>query len=148
VNVLEPALSNLDTFSPPSEEEHQRKMQQYNGVRDEYHGVATKAKELALTQQSSIVVNKIDSLATHQKEYKEDIGEFLTYNDEFARRSFFARNIQTVQEDIEYALATAQKMSGMRDVRKVKEKATKEQEELDEEMRKLQEQLEQLEEEQ
>lgn len=148
VKTLESAYNNISKLTPPSEDELQREKQEYGVVRDNYHNVAAKAKELALTQQSSIVVNKIDSIAVHQKDLEEDIHEFLRFNDEFARRSFFARNIQTVSDDIEYALAKAQKLAGTRDVQKVKEKVSEEQEELDEEMQKLQEQLQELEEEQ
>jgi hypothetical protein len=118
----------------------------YRDNREHYEEVARKARELALTRQSSIVNQQIDSLARPQKQLNEELKEYLVYADDFERRSFFARNASSIREDIEYALAKAQKMAGTRDADKLKAKVRKKQQEIDEEMEKIEEQLKELEE--
>ncbi len=145
VAILEPAAQKIESASAPSESELAEAKDEYSRNRQNYREIAQRSRDLALTKQTSAVLSSVDSLHGEQRQTKEQIEEFIHLNDQFARREFFARNIPQVREDIEYALAKAQKLAGSRDLEKYQEKAVEKTEELDEEMEKLKEQLEQLE---
>jgi tetratricopeptide (TPR) repeat protein len=146
VSILDPAAQKVNSASGPSESELATAKDKYQMNRQDYQNIARRSKELALTRQTSAVVSSIDSLRGLQTNVKDMIDEYQVFSDDFSRRSFFARNIPQVREDIEYALATAQKLAGTSDVQKVQKKTVEETEEIDEEMQRLKEQLEQLDE--
>jgi hypothetical protein len=145
VTILVSAQEKLAAYPGPSETEKSAHGDAYQKNRQEYGGVAEKARDLAITVQTSNVLSQIDSLHTPQVNYKNKIDDHLRYIDEFTRSTFFSQDVQKVKEDIEYALAKAQKMAGARDVEKVHEKTIEKGQEIDEEMQKLQQELQQLE---
>ena len=80
-------------------------------------------------------------------EYEKKIRSYYTFSDEFARLSFFNTNYETLRNDIEYALAKAEKMSGMGRMLDFQEKAGEQIEKIDDEIEKYEEELEKLKEE-
>ena len=145
VNALKPAATMLATMAPPSESEKNSASLNYDNDRGGYYDIAQKANDLALSSQSSFVVSQIDSLHTHQIENANKLADYYRFNDEFARRSFFARGIDKVKEDVEYALAKAEKTLGIKGAAKDLQKASEAAEEVDDELKKLQEELKALE---
>jgi hypothetical protein len=81
-------------------------------------------------------------MGTQQKELKAGIDAFLIYRDEFARSSFFARRPDVLRSDIEYALATAEKLQAT--VKQVQEerKGQEKMEALDDRIEKVREEIE------
>ncbi|MFP4416643.1 MAG: tetratricopeptide repeat protein [Fibrobacterota bacterium] len=146
VDVLAPTSDKLANMSAPSESEKDGAMEEYESIRESYQHVASRSQELALTRQNSMVVSSIDSLKSIQESLQEDIDEQLQFFDSFEQRSFFSRNIDKVREDVDYALAKAQELSGAKSSTKDLERTKEQSEDIDDEMRKLQEQLEELEE--
>ncbi|MBD3391458.1 MAG: tetratricopeptide repeat protein [Chitinivibrionales bacterium] len=146
VAVLNPAFERISRYVAPTEAEKATRAEKYRAHRDDYHGVAANAKQLALTTQTSLVVKQIDSLHTPQQNLRGQIHKDLLYFDEHSRRVFFSKDALTVRDDIEYALAKAQKMAGTKEAAKAVEKEVEKVEELDEEMEKLQKELEELDE--
>jgi TolA-binding protein len=142
-NLLQTASSELSNFQKPSQEEFSSKQQDYEQVRSQYTDLAKKAYELGTTRQSSLVLKEIDSLHTFQTDFMSKIKSHYKYVDQFERLSFFTRNLESVQEDVDYALAKAQKLAGQSQTNKVNQKADKEQQKIDEELKKLQDQLKQ-----
>lgn len=142
-NLLQTASSELEKFQPPSKDDFSSKQQEYEGVRSQYTDLAKKAYELGTTRQSSLVLKEIDSLHTFQTDFMSKINAHYKYVDQFERLSFFSRNLESVKEDIDYALAKAQKLSGQVQSSKQSQKADKEQQKIDEELKKLQDQLKQ-----
>ena len=144
-NLLSSASNDLENFQAPSSSELNSKQQDYERIRADYTEVARKAYDLGTARQSSIVVKQIDSLHTHQKDIKTKIDDFMKFVDTYDRASFFSRNLDQVSEDVDYALAKAQKLAGQSkqadQIQQFKEKES----DLDEQLRKLQEQLEQQE---
>ncbi|HON09650.1 MAG TPA: hypothetical protein PLE24_02185 [Chitinispirillaceae bacterium] len=112
-SLLEGASQALESFQPPSEAELSQKAQEHDQVRQLYTELARVAYDLGSSRQSDKIIKQVDSLETHQKNYKSKIDEFIKYSDQFARASFFARNLEAVKEDVDYALAVAQNKAGM-----------------------------------
>ncbi len=147
VNVLGPAANKINKAMAPGENEKNAARLEYDNNRGVYYEVASKANELALTSQSSFVLQQIDSLHVPQKEYQKKLHDFYVFEDEFTRRAFFARNIENVRDDIEYALAKAEKMAGTSKAQDIIDDTIKKTKDIDEDLEKLQKELEQLEEE-
>ncbi|NLD99421.1 MAG: hypothetical protein GX640_06055 [Fibrobacter sp.] len=134
-DLLRTALSGLESYKVPEKSELTSQEQEFNRLQSEYTGVARKAYDLATARQSELVKNQIDSLATHQKDYSKKIKEHIAYVDAFEKAIFFARNIETVKEDVEYALAKFTRMAGKGAIDKKSEK-------LDDELERLRKELE------
>ena len=100
--------------------------------------------ELAYTGQSSYIIKQIDSLHAPQVDYEKQIKNYYKYNDEFNRLSFFSKNYENLRNDIEYALAKSEKMSGMSRVMEIHKKAGEEIEKIDDEIEKYEEELKEL----
>jgi len=144
IAILQPAFDKIKAFTAPTEGEKAARLQAYQTHRTDYDGIAHEAKQLALTTQTSHIIARIDSLRTPQVSMNQKIVDDLKYFDEFARRSFFAREAGTVRDDIEYALAKSQKMAGVKAAEKAVQKEAEKAQELDEEMKRIQRELEQM----
>ncbi|MBD3345718.1 MAG: hypothetical protein GF401_11715 [Chitinivibrionales bacterium] len=144
--ILSSASAMIRSLEKPSEGSLSSMRRQYQNSRESYESVAQTARELTTSRQNETVIGMIDSLHTQQKRLKTEIDQFLSYSDNFTRQSFFARHIDQVQDDIEYALATATHLSGQKGAEESVRKQLKEQQKLDEEIERLKEEMEKLEE--
>jgi len=142
VTLLDQASKSLETFKLPSQAELLAKQDENNAVRAKYTEVARKAYDLGTARQSEIVTKQIDSLHTHQKELKKNIDDFLDFVDVFERGSFFSRNFESVQEDVEYALARAEKLGGQVILQKKSAEMNEKAKDIDIELQKAKEELE------
>jgi len=145
VNTLQPAFEKVSAFVAPAEAQRAAREQKYAANRAGYDEIAGNAKQFALTTQTSMIVQQIDSLHTPQMNTEKKIHEDLVFFDDYVRRVFFAREVGIVRDDIEYALAKAQKMAGTRAVQKAVAKEVEKAGAIEDEMQKLQQELEQLE---
>lgn len=144
VDILQPAYDKINSAAGPSDADRMQKTDIYKTDRQTYQEIGAKTNNLALTSQSSFVISQIDSLQEPQQDNLKKLKDYYLFTDEFIRRAFFARNIQTVRDDIEYALAKSQKMAGQKGIQRMIEKAGEEAEKIDDEMKKLEEELRQL----
>lgn len=144
--VLEQASTLMENSQPPSRDSLERADHSYKNMRVEYNRLAEEANRLATTRQSSHVLNKVDSLAVPRKSLKQRIDEHLRFVDDYERGIFFSRTWGKVKDDIDYALARAGKMSGIKETIKDKKQMEEKQEEIDEEIRRLKEEMEALDE--
>ena len=140
--LLAGASEDLEGWQPPSQAELMTRQDENNALRGKYTEVARKAYDLGTSRQSDIVIKQIDSLHTYQKDYKTKIDDFLKYVDKYERVTFFSRNYESIKEDVDYALAKAQKLGGQVDKTKALEKFGKEDKKLDTELELLKKQLE------
>jgi tetratricopeptide (TPR) repeat protein len=141
-SLLENASNDLEQFTGPDEAGFSSKQQGYDSDRSSYTQIARSAFDLGTARQSGFVLKQIDSLHTHQKDYKGKLDEFLKFSDNFKRTSMFSKNVESVKEDIDYALAKAQKLAGSKQQVKENQKTITEQKKIDDELKILQEQLE------
>ncbi len=144
--LLGNTIKMLDDIKSPSLTELADKREQYREVRQEYSSLAEDATRMSLVDPSSTAMQIIDSLHTNQKNRLEDINDYLSFSDQFVRRRFFARNIDKIKEDVEYAYAVIQKIKNRQPDVEANQKMMKEKENIDEEMEKLEEEMKQLEE--
>lgn len=143
-SLLHVAMDKINNADVPTEEEKNARKLEYDNNRGNYFEIAAKANQLALSAQSSLSLTQIDSLVVPQQQTAAKLKSHYKYLDEFARRSFFARNIETVKADVEYALANAERMAGQQKSQQTIIKAQEKIEDYDEQIKKLQEELEEM----
>ncbi len=134
VNFLKSASKELAGYNPPQQSEIEVLKADFFNLSEEYNVLAEKSYELASSRQSAIVAKSMDSLHTLQKGFQSKIDAYYKNVQNFARSSFFARNIETVKEDVEYALAKFERSASRSSIQ---EKNA----EIDEELNKLKEEL-------
>lgn len=142
VGLLSGIETELENYKVNQESEFASKKQDYDDVRLQYNDLAKSAYDLVTTRQSSFVEKQIDSLHVLQKQYKEQISSYISYTDNYNRTSFFNRSYDAVKEDVDYALAKAQKSNGSSKTVKETGKINKETTKIDDELEKLKKELE------
>jgi len=142
VTLLDQASKALEDFKLPSQAELLSRQDENNAIRSRYTEIARKAYDLGVARQSEIVIKEIDSLHIHQKDMKQQIDGFLDFVDVFERGTFFSRNYESIKEDVEYALARAEKLGGQIIQQKKMDNMKSEEDKLNEEIRRAQEELE------
>ncbi len=129
----------------PSVQEKEAATVAYGSDRVAYDDIAVVMNDLGYSGQSSFIISKIDSLSTPQQQVEKSIKGYHTYIDEFHRASFFAKPISKLREDIDYALAKAEKFAGEGKSIKIKDSAGEQIDKIDDQMEKLKKELENLE---
>jgi tetratricopeptide (TPR) repeat protein len=137
IAILTEAADVLEKHTPLSGGVAAGEKQNYDTRRSEYREIATTMQRLASARQGTEVVTEINGLSVRQKDVKANIDAFIRLGDANKRLRLFERNLATVKEDIQYALATAQKISGMKGTINVQQKVQKQQQEIDQEIEKL-----------
>jgi tetratricopeptide (TPR) repeat protein len=141
VNLLDGAVKRLNSYTGPSESEMGQKRAEYGTNRSDYEQMGLKIDELGQARQSSIVQTSIDSLNTPHTKLKGSIDQYYKASDEHQRASFFARSIEQVKEDIDYALARFSRYRGSSGVQRQLDKSSGESEAIDEELERLRREL-------
>ncbi len=145
VALLRPAYDMISKFNKPTSTERDSSTNQYHEDRSKYFEVASTMNTIGYSGQTTTMLKKIDSTHVSQMDYEQKIKGYHKYLDEFSRRLFFAKPADRLHEDIEYALAKAEKMAGMGRTYKIQETVGKEINKIDDEMEKLKKELEKLE---
>jgi hypothetical protein len=76
--------------------------------------------------------------------YIKKFDEYYGFVEDFGRTSFFSRNLTQIGDDIDYALATVQKIVGQTDVLKEQQKMENRQQQIDQEIDQLKKEMEKL----
>jgi len=145
VRLLEGAARRLQDYRGPSESEMGQKSAAYGGNRADYEMMGLRIDELGQARQSSIIQASIDSLNTPHVRLKASIDQFYKDADEHQRASFFARSVEQVKEDIDYALARFSRHAGSSGMQRQLQRSTGEVEAIDDELERLRRELEGLE---
>src|SRR5690606_27657379 len=119
--LLRPMLDRMRNYPGLLEDSLNTEKLRYESDRISYAFLAERVTNAARKGQS-VKQTEIDSLHNEQISYKDRIDKFLVFADEFKRTTFFERNIGALREDMEYALATVQKILGSSDYLKTREK--------------------------
>lgn len=117
---------------------------QYESNRMSFNFLAEKVENISKSGQSSAIARQTDSLHTEQTTFVNGFREYYDFTDEFHRTAFFTRSVDQVREDIDYALATVQKILGQSGVEKTQQKMGDKQKDIDQEIQKLQQEMEKL----
>jgi hypothetical protein len=111
-NLLNEAYELSRTLYIPSEDSlNMRKLQNENN-RITYSQMANRVEEFALMGQTAHVAGILDSMRNRSDEYIDGFDGHVRFLHEFQRNTFFSRTIEQVQEDLEFANATVQKLAG------------------------------------
>ena len=142
--LLRPMLDRMRNYPGLLEDSLNTEKLRYESDRISYAFLAERVTNAARKGQS-VKQTEIDSLHNEQISYKDRIDKFLVFADEFKRTTFFERNIGALREDMEYALATVQKILGSSDYLKTREKMMHKDKAITNEIEKLKEEMMQLE---
>jgi tetratricopeptide (TPR) repeat protein len=143
-DVLENAQKKAQTMKSPSQDTLELERNKYRGNRKDYVVLAQAADKISGELPSSFVVQQIDSLHKDQQLEKKKLDDFYVFTDEFARSKFFARNIDVIKADIEYASAIAQKISHQSTKGDSQQKVQSQSKEIDQEIEKLKQEMDKL----
>lgn len=146
--ILEETLRGIEGYRAVTADSLAELGQEYENTRVEYRSVAEAANDLASNRQSTHVLNQIDSVGIEQVSAKQSIDEYLDFLDDNYRDLFFARTLEQITEDVQYALAQAKKMSSTRKTSEDTQKMQTKQQKLDDEILKLEKQMRSIEDEQ
>jgi|WetSurMetagenome_2_1015567.scaffolds.fasta_scaffold04422_2 tetratricopeptide (TPR) repeat protein len=145
LSVLTAAAAKAKTIRPMTADTLDAEEVKYRVKRKAYEVLAYDVNKLSLELPSTTVLRQEDSLHKIQAEEKSTIDKYYRFANEFHRSSFFARNLDVVKSDIEYALAIVQKISQQSNKAETEQKMEQKQKDLDAEIDKLKEQMKNLE---
>ena len=137
-------MKRAERCGMPPKDSIERANQKYQSVRDEYDQLAHKFSHLALVKRSGYAQSQIDSLMERGSGLKLTISNHLLAADALNRNMLFCRNIETIRQDILYALAKAQKIGGFKGALETNKKAETKTKAIDQEIDKLKDKIKEL----
>jgi hypothetical protein len=143
--LLMEASEKIKSAIAPSNDTLNYQRMQYESNRLSHSFLAEKVEKLSLSGINTSTQVQNDSLHALQKDYMKKFDDYFHFTNEHYRSLFFSRNIMKVSEDIEYALATVQKIVGTQaDSEKILEQMQGQQEQIDKEIERLKKEMEEL----
>jgi len=113
LELLRTAYDISKTLSGPSEDSLSMRQLQDDNKRLEYTQMSDRVEDFAQLGQTAHIAGVLDSLKIQSNNFIRDFQEFHKFKGEFQRDGFFSRGIEQVRDDLEYALATVQKVAGV-----------------------------------
>lgn len=146
LTILRTASARLDSITKATNREPERRATQAGEDRKNYDALAFDVNRIAMDPDADLMPMEQDSLHRIQSDYEKRLRDYYTYQDALVRTRFFARNLDKVKEDVEYALAVVQRMVSTKDVIELQREMQDTQQDIEDEIEKLEGELEQLEE--
>ncbi len=137
--ILQAASEKAKALTKPAADTMESMRGRYTDDRKDYEDLATSVDRISTEGQSAGVTRQIDSLHRQQEHDKTAIDNFLSFEGEFDRELFFARNADEVKNDIDYALAIS--MHEQSPMLKQNKKIGKQEKQIDEKINKLKEEI-------
>ena len=144
MNLLKTASEKISSAVAPSQDTLNYYNMQYDSDRMSHNFFSEKVEKLSLTGESSTKTAQADSFFVEQNSYIKKFDKFYEFIDEFKRSTFFARNIDVVRDDINYAMATVQRIIGQSGTQKVQQEIGDKQKKIDEEINRLEKEMQRL----
>ncbi len=142
--ILQTAFDASQKLTIPSVDSLNMRKLQYDDNRLAFSQMSDRVENFSYLGQTSHIAGVLDSMKLQGDVFRTQFNGFEKYKAGFTRSSFFARSTDQVKEDLEYALATIQKIMGVtgdKNQQKIDEKAK----DLDQEIQKLKREMEKLE---
>lgn len=136
VDILTPALERVTEYRTISYDSVQSRTDSYNMNRLQYGELAIEVVRLA-GRGGMVDAGSVENLRENCAGVKEDIDSHYRFMDRYNRSLFFARGMETIREDMEYALAKAHKLSSSSELLESNQIMNDREEELNEEIRRL-----------
>lgn len=142
--ILSEASEKIKTAFSPSDDTLNYERMQYESNRLSHNFLAEKVEKISMSGMNSSMSTQMDSLHIVQNDYLKKFDAYFKFSNEHYRSQFFARSIDKVREDVDYALATVQKIAGSTGTDKILEQMQGQQEQLDQEIERLKKEMEDL----
>lgn len=142
--LLNEAAEKIKTAYSPSPDTLNYQKMQNESNRLSHNFFAEKVEKISLAGMNSSMVGQIDSMHIQQNEFIRKFDAFFNFSNEHYRSSFFARNIDKIREDIDYASATVQKIVGNSGTDKIIEEMQGQKELIDQQIEQLKKEMEEL----
>jgi tetratricopeptide (TPR) repeat protein len=143
-NILQAAQVKAQSLKSPSPDTLERERNKYRTNRKDYSDLSKSVDKISEELQSSLVLQKIDSMHKDQVGEKKKLDDYYVFSDEFGRTKFFARNIDVIKSDIDYALAISQKISHQNVKGAAQDQIKDKSNEIDQEIEKLKKEMDRL----
>ncbi len=143
MNILSAALNKINAYIPLSPDSIRAQEDRYRSNRNAYSGLASDVVILAL-RGITADKNRVEALRSESQRLLGEMDNHYRFMDRQYRSGFFFRNLSNIKEDMEYALAKAQKLNGSNDLQKNHDKMINKERELDKEIEKLKRQMEKI----
>ncbi|MBD3242155.1 MAG: hypothetical protein GF331_16305 [Chitinivibrionales bacterium] len=143
--LLEDATAVLDTLQPPKQETLTQRTTEYRTDRTGYEAIGAEMIELGAAPNTARTAEAMGDLRSRQQTVRSKLDDYMTFKDAFERTAFFARTLDDLREDVQYALARAEQVTASRGVQRVHQEIKEETADIDAEIERLQQQLEELE---
>ena len=129
--TLSEAASKIESAAMPSRDSIDMEQSAFQRNREQYDSLAQSAGMLAATPRSEYAAAQIDSLGGRLEELRKSLQQHYLFRDELGRTKLFSTGLDKLREDIEYALARANKMAASQGLLDAQKKVQQTQQELD-----------------
>ncbi|MCL2689694.1 MAG: tetratricopeptide repeat protein [Chitinispirillia bacterium] len=113
LDLLRTAYELSKTLESPSEDSLSARNLSNDNKRLEYSQLSDRVEEFSQMGQTAHIAGLLDSLRIQSLNSIREFHDHHRYQAEFQRNGFFARNIEQVRDDLEYAVATVEKVAGI-----------------------------------
>jgi len=143
LDILKTAYEISQKLESPSEDTLSMRALQNDNNHLAYGQLAGRVEEYSQIGQTSHLSGVLDSLKNKSNDFIKGFNEHYKFRNDYQRSTFFSRTNESVKEDLEYALATVQKIVGVAGAGGVDRKAAEQSKELDAEIERLRREMEQ-----
>jgi tetratricopeptide (TPR) repeat protein len=144
LSILKKAQELVRSLREPSKDSLDMAKMQYESNRVSHNYLADQVDNFAKVSPLNSRTGQQDSLKLQQQDFMKKFDEYYSYVEDFGRTSFFSRNLTVIGDDIDYALATIEKIVGQTDVIKEQQKMENRQQQIDTEIEQLKKEMEKL----
>jgi tetratricopeptide (TPR) repeat protein len=137
LDLLKTASEKIHALQPPNPDSLNFQKMQYESARTAYQFLGEKVDNISYVGYTAAMVTQTDSMHLQQLDFIKKFDDFYAYANLFQRTNFFARNINVVREDVDYALVTVQKIAGQTGAEKTQQKMEDKQKDIDSQIQKL-----------
>jgi tetratricopeptide (TPR) repeat protein len=145
LELLRGAYTLTQELTIPDQDNLSERNMQNDNNRMTYHQLAERVEEISLIGQTAHLTGVLDSLRNRSDAYIKDFHDHIRFRHDFQRNTFFSRTNEQVKEDIEFALATVQRIVGTGGADQQHQRAIEQQRQLDAEIERLRRQMEEME---
>ncbi|NLW32862.1 MAG: tetratricopeptide repeat protein [Fibrobacter sp.] len=141
--ILQPMFEKMNSYNWLSEDSITSERMRYENNRITYDFLGEKISDASM-RGAATKKEDIDKMHSDQEQLKTNIDKYYIFSDESHRTMFFQRSVEKVKGDIDYALATVQKLTNSTDLQKLQQKMMEKDKKMADEIEKLQQQMNEL----